>query len=101
MIATLGSVIRQLLAPLVAFSEDVGTALSAVLLFAISLIYGALTEWIWRGQTVGKRLFGLRVVDASIFPKIPGFFIVSSIYIAAEKAADVIHANSETSNCRT
>jgi choline dehydrogenase-like flavoprotein len=35
---------------------------------------------------------GLRVVDASIFPKIPGFFIVSSIYIAAEKAADAIHA---------
>ncbi len=34
---------------------------------------------------------GLRVVDASMFPKIPGFFIVSSIYIAAEKAADVIH----------
>lgn len=32
----------------------------------------------------------LRVVDASIFPRIPGFFIVSSIYIAAEKAADVI-----------
>lgn len=37
---------------------------------------------------------GLRVVDASIFPKIPGFFIVSSIYIAAEKAADVIHRDS-------
>ncbi len=34
---------------------------------------------------------GLRVVDASIFPRIPGFFIVSAIYIAAEKAADVIH----------
>ncbi|MGR9087915.1 MAG: GMC family oxidoreductase [Gammaproteobacteria bacterium] len=37
-----------------------------------------------------KGIQGLRVVDASIFPKIPGFFIVSSIYIAAEKAADVI-----------
>jgi choline dehydrogenase-like flavoprotein len=35
---------------------------------------------------------GLRVVDASIFPRIPGFFIVSAIYIAAEKAADVILA---------
>jgi choline dehydrogenase len=35
---------------------------------------------------------GLRVVDASIFPKIPGYFIVCSIYVAAEKAADVIHA---------
>jgi choline dehydrogenase len=34
----------------------------------------------------------LRVVDASIFPKIPGFFIVSSVYMAAEKAADVILA---------
>lgn len=33
---------------------------------------------------------GLRVVDASVFPKIPGFFIVSSIYIIAEKAADSI-----------
>jgi choline dehydrogenase len=33
---------------------------------------------------------GLRVVDASVFPRIPGFFIVSAIYMAAEKAADVI-----------
>jgi choline dehydrogenase-like flavoprotein len=32
----------------------------------------------------------LRIVDASIFPKIPGFFIVSSVYMAAEKAAEVI-----------
>jgi len=35
---------------------------------------------------------GLRVVDASVFPRIPGFFIVSSIYMIAEKAADVIAA---------
>jgi choline dehydrogenase-like flavoprotein len=33
---------------------------------------------------------GLRVVDASAFPRIPGFFIVSSIYMIGEKAADVI-----------
>ena len=32
----------------------------------------------------------LRVVDASIFPRIPGFFIVTSVYMIAEKAADVI-----------
>jgi choline dehydrogenase len=36
---------------------------------------------------------GLRVVDASIFPKIPGLFILSAIYMAAEKAADVIIAD--------
>ncbi len=34
----------------------------------------------------------LRVVDASVFPRIPGFFIVTSVYMIAEKAADVIHA---------
>lgn len=33
---------------------------------------------------------GLRIVDASVFPKIPGFFIVSSVYTIGEKAADVI-----------
>jgi choline dehydrogenase-like flavoprotein len=32
----------------------------------------------------------LRVIDASAFPRIPGFFIVSAIYMIGEKAADVI-----------
>jgi choline dehydrogenase len=32
----------------------------------------------------------LRIVDASIFPRIPGFFIITSIYMASEKAADAI-----------
>ncbi len=33
---------------------------------------------------------GLRVVDASAFPRIPGFFIASAIYMIGEKAAEVI-----------
>jgi choline dehydrogenase len=37
-----------------------------------------------------RKTKGLRVVDASIFPKIPGIFILCPIYIAAEKASDVI-----------
>jgi choline dehydrogenase len=35
-------------------------------------------------------VYGLRVVDASVFPRIPGFFIVCAIYMVAEKAAEVI-----------
>jgi choline dehydrogenase-like flavoprotein len=34
----------------------------------------------------------LRVVDASIFPRIPGFFIVVPIYMISEKATDEILA---------
>jgi choline dehydrogenase len=30
------------------------------------------------------------MVDASVFPRIPGFFIVSAVYMIGEKAADVI-----------
>jgi choline dehydrogenase len=36
---------------------------------------------------------GLRVVDASVFPRIPGLFIVSAVYTIAEKASDVILGN--------
>jgi choline dehydrogenase-like flavoprotein len=36
----------------------------------------------------------LRVVDASIFPRIPGFFIASAVYMIGEKAADVILSSS-------
>jgi len=38
---------------------------------------------------------GLRVVDASSFPKIPGTFISLPIYMISEKAADVILADAK------
>ena len=41
-----------------------------------------------RFRVIGTK--GLRIVDASIFPRIPGFFIVTPIYMISEKAADVI-----------
>lgn len=37
----------------------------------------------------------LRVVDASAFPRIPGFFIVTSVYMLGEKASDVILEDSK------
>lgn len=33
---------------------------------------------------------GLRVVDASVFPKIPGFYIAQPTYLIAEKASEAI-----------
>jgi len=34
----------------------------------------------------------LRVVDASVFPSIPGFFIVTAVYMISEKATDILLA---------
>ena len=32
----------------------------------------------------------LRVVDASVFPYIPGFFILSAVYMISEKASEIL-----------
>jgi choline dehydrogenase-like flavoprotein len=40
----------------------------------------------------------LRVVDASVFPRVPGLFIVSAIYTIGEKAADAIIADAAAGN---
>ena len=37
----------------------------------------------------------LRVVDASVFPRVPGLFIVSAIYMIGEKAADAVIASAK------
>lgn len=44
-------------------SRDWANSVTVILYFVISVGYGIVLEWRWRGQTVGKRLFGLRVID--------------------------------------
>jgi len=43
----------------------VAIAVATILLFAFSFAYRISMEWFFRGQTIGKRLFRLRVVDIS------------------------------------
>ena len=45
-------------------NPDIAGALSAVIFFVAQVGYGIVLEWRWRGQTIGKRLLNLRVVDA-------------------------------------
>lgn len=45
------------------FSADISRAVSILTYFTVSIGYGMFTEWYWRGQTVGKRLLHLRVLD--------------------------------------
>ncbi len=46
------------------FSLDAGSGLAILLTFAVPIFYGILFEGYWRGQTPGKRVLRLRVMDA-------------------------------------
>jgi uncharacterized RDD family membrane protein YckC len=45
-------------------NQDWATAIYVLLYFVLSVGYGIVLEWRWHGQTIGKRVLGLRVVDA-------------------------------------
>ena len=44
-------------------SRDLAMAANIVAFFLVSIGYGILTEWYWQGQTLGKKLLRLRVMD--------------------------------------
>lgn len=44
-------------------SSNFAFALSVISYFVLTIGYGIFFEWTWRGQTVGKKLLRLRVVD--------------------------------------
>lgn len=45
-------------------NPDLASAFQILLWFVLPIAYGILCEWLWRGQTLGKKLLRLRVVDA-------------------------------------
>jgi len=45
-------------------NADFAAALGVILYFVISIGYGIVLEWRWRGQTIGKRILEIRVIDA-------------------------------------
>jgi uncharacterized RDD family membrane protein YckC len=44
-------------------SRDFAMAANIIAFFVVSIGYGIITEWYWHGQTLGKRLLRLRVMD--------------------------------------
>lgn len=52
------------------FAKEPGFGVMTITIaeFAIGFAYGALLEGFWNGQTIGKRLFHLRVIDQSGLP---------------------------------
>jgi uncharacterized RDD family membrane protein YckC len=62
-IALAGLLIGQIAKLIGNVNSDIATAVSVAGYFVISVVYAILLEWRWRGQTIGKRLLGLRVID--------------------------------------
>ncbi|SRR6266446_1184139 len=55
--------LRIVVALLGVLHPDAATAFQIIAYFVVSVAYGIGTEWYWRGQTIGKRLLRLRVLD--------------------------------------
>lgn len=64
-IATISTIIGKLLIVVGWLTADGMVALSLLAYFAVSIGYGIAFEWLWHGQTPGKRVFSLRVMDAN------------------------------------
>ncbi len=62
-IMTVTSICASLLKIFSFISTDLSVALIIVAGFIISAGYGIFFEWVWRGQTPGKRAMKLRVID--------------------------------------
>jgi uncharacterized RDD family membrane protein YckC len=62
-ISAISSIAGTLLAILSTVSADFAKGATILCYFAVSIGYGIAAEWYWRGQTVGKRLLRLRVMD--------------------------------------
>ena len=58
---------------------DVGEAFGVLVLFVFAGVYPMVCEWFWRGQTVGKRLFHLRVMDATGLRLAPAQVIIRNL----------------------
>jgi uncharacterized RDD family membrane protein YckC len=62
-VTTAAMIGRTIFSMLGILNHDFADALFAIAFFLISVGYPMFTEWRWRGQTIGKRLFHLRVMD--------------------------------------
>ncbi len=59
-----GWIIQMIVIPVQIVSADAAAGMMMLMYFIASVGYAVVLEWFWHGQTLGKRLLGLRVQDA-------------------------------------
>ena len=102
-IGALSSALGTLLGFLGLLSPDLARGMAVLAGFVIQIGYGIVLEWFWRGQTLGKRLLRLRVMDAQglrlqfsqivirnllrFVDMLPAFYLVGGIACLASRRA--------------
>jgi len=92
------SLVTQAAGLLGTIDRDLAGTISIIALFALYIGGSMLQEWYWRGQTLGKRVFHLRVTDAQglrlqssqifmrnvlrLFDMLPVFYLVGGVTCA-------------------
>lgn len=73
------SIASALIFPFLPFVQGIGMALYMLGTFFLSIAYPMVFEYRWRGQTIGKRLFRLRVIDMSGLRLLPSQVVVRNL----------------------
>lgn len=63
LIMAVTGMLRSLVGMLVFISSDFAIALWFIISFVVTIDYSICLEWMWNGQTLGKRVLRLRVMD--------------------------------------
>jgi len=101
-VITVGIIMISSIAAIVgAFSADIAIAFIILMQFLIATSYGILIEWYWNGQTVGKRILKIQVIDESgmhitfaqiairnllrIIDLLPAFYCIGAIFFICSR----------------
>jgi uncharacterized RDD family membrane protein YckC len=78
-ITVISGVLSQVLLLAAIVSADLALAARTISYFVVTIGYSILLEWSWRGQTVGKRVLQIRVVDAEGFRLRPAQVVIRNL----------------------
>ena len=84
MLSLIISVINSILPVFILFSPTLSYAVIIVIDFILGSLYWFVSEWLWNGRTVGKKLMQIRVVDSSGLKLLPQQLIVRTLLRAID-----------------
>jgi len=73
------AILQQVIRLFQVVSADWAAGIAIILYFVLQIGYGIALEWLWRGQTIGKRVLRIRVIDGEGLRLTPGQVILRNL----------------------